>query len=100
MNISLFKHRSRAQVLQCLWSMSKGSDMSQDPHFLSFETDALKVELLESSEKDVNFFGDGEVFHQSCRSWDIKILPKSLLVYCMEKESSFLSYCSQVTLTQ
>ena len=107
-NVSLFKHKSRSQVLQCLWSMSKGNNMSDDPHFITFETDKMTVEVLSSNDKNINFFGDGEIFEESNKllrpnltknKWDIEVLPKSLLVYCMEKESSFLSYSSQVTLS-
>ncbi len=101
-NVSLFKHKSRAQVLQCLWSMSKGDDMKSDPHFITFETDKLRVEVIDTPSQDIKFFGDGEIFEatrQDTKAWEIEVLPKSLLVYTMEKHSSFLSYSSHVTLS-
>lgn len=98
LNVVLFKHKSRAQVLQCLWNMSKGNDMTKDPNFISFETKKMKVEVLNCNAK-VEFFGDGEIFQGETKTWDIEVLPESLLVYTMEKQSSFLSYSSHVTLS-
>lgn len=103
-NVSIFGHKNRAQVLQCLWSMAKGGNLENDPHLISFETDKLEVELLDSTEEDVHFFGDGEVFNSTPASlssgnkWEIEVLPQSLLVYCMEKENAFLSMTNQVSL--
>lgn len=103
MNISVFKHTSRAQIIQCLWNMSKGEDIVDDPNFISFETDSVKIEVIDSNDSTVDFFGDGEIFNRPSkeveRVWDIKVKPQSLLVYCMEEESSFLSYSSQVSLS-
>ncbi len=99
LNVVLFKHKNRAQVLQCLWNMSKGNDMTKDPNFISFETKKMKVEVLDCNVKNVDFFGDGEIFQGETKSWDIEVLPQSLLVYTMEKQSSFLSYSSHVTLS-
>lgn len=99
LNVALFKHSNRAQVAQCMWNMSKGKDMSFDQNFISFETKKIKIEILETNDKNVSFFGDGEIFEGPGQSWDIEVLPKSLLVYTMEKQSSFLAYSSQVTLS-
>lgn len=99
LNVVLFKHSNRAQVLQCLWNMSKGKDMQRDPNFISFETSKIRIEVLDRKDKSVDFFGDGEIFKSDTLSWDIEVLPQSLLVYTMEEQSSFLSYSSHVTLT-
>jgi len=99
MNITVFKHPNRMKAIQCLWALSKGKCLKEDPHFLTFTTQKMKVEILDADE-EMTFFGDGEIFNShNNKVWEIEVIPQSLLVYTMENYSSFLTYSSHVTLS-
>ena len=94
-NVTAFTHKNRGQLIQCLWSMGLGKDLSNDPKVINFETDFLEVELLEK--QSVAFFGDGEVLSKTHR-WEIEVLPQSLLVYA-QGEKDIVDMVNEVTLS-
>lgn len=94
-NVTAFTHKNRGQLIQCLWAMGQGKDLSDDPKVINFETDRLEVELM--GHEDVSFFGDGEILSKT-KSWQIEVLPQSLLVYA-QGEKDMVDMVNEVTLS-
>ncbi len=103
-NVTAFTHKSKRRLIQCLWNMASGKNVHEfDPYIISFETKKLKITLQDENIEglknsgELSFFGDGEIFAKG-RSWDIEMVPSSLLVYGADGESSLLDTVNEVTL--
>ncbi len=94
-NVTAFTHKSRTSIAQCLWAMANKEKVVNDPNLISFESRKVKIELLDDTE--LPFFGDGEVFGHE-KTWEVEMVPKSLLVYSQLGESSLLNEVNEVTL--
>lgn len=81
-NITIFKHKNRLQFAQAMLRFSQGQDSVFDSNIISFETSSAVITNL-TKDRDLNFFGDGEVFHKesSEQYWEINNLKKALTVY-------------------
>lgn len=95
-NVTAFTHKNRGRLIQCLYNMGMGNDISEDDGIISFETDYLEVELLEGP--SIPFFGDGEII-ENARKWEIEVLPNSLLVYSQSHGTSLIDVVNEVTLS-
>ncbi|HYX31675.1 MAG TPA: diacylglycerol kinase family protein [Oligoflexus sp.] len=79
-NVSIFTHHHLCQLLTGLYRVRQHIPPSNDPRMLSFETDHLEIELLDSKDQKMAFYGDGELL-TSARRLEIGIKPQSLRVY-------------------
>ncbi|MCR9205848.1 MAG: NAD(+)/NADH kinase [Halobacteriovoraceae bacterium] len=95
-NVTAFTHKNRGKLIQCLWNMGMGVDLTEDEDVITFETDYLEVELL--NDKNIPFFGDGEIL-ESSKKWEIEILPSSLLVYSQGEGNGLIDVVNEVTLS-
>jgi len=95
-NVTVFTQKNRGSLIQSLWVMGQGGDITNIPGVLTFETDHLNVELIEGD--DANFFGDGEILSHA-KEWEIKCLPNSLLVYSRNEDFNPLDITNEVTLS-
>lgn len=93
-NLMAFTHKSKRRLIHCLWQMAMGENF-EDPHIVSFETKKATIELMDGPE--LSFFGDGEIFEKG-KSWDIEVLPSSLLVYGHNGGPGLVDSVNEVTL--
>jgi diacylglycerol kinase family enzyme len=77
MNITIFKHQNRFQLIICILKIFTGNYPYNDKFLVSFETEAAQVDLFGDN---ITFFGDGEIFNQS-KNWDIKCHANFLSVF-------------------
>lgn len=96
-NVILTTHKSRQKFIRCVLGIAAGFYPSNDPDFISFETSKLKVTHLEPT-RSLNFFGDGEIFDENEKTWDIEIEPRALKVYSRCTEKTYMSLCNEVSL--
>lgn len=94
-NVTVFTHKNRGRLIQCLWNMGQGLDPAKDSQVLTFETSSLEIELLEGD--PLNFFGDGETIEEG-KNWKIDVMPQSLLVYA-QGEKDIVDSVNEVTLS-
>lgn len=59
-NITLFLHQNKIDLMKCTLMMMTGRYPKNDPNLVSFETDKLTINSLDG--KPIEFFGDGEIF--------------------------------------
>lgn len=78
-NMVLLTHPTRALLVNCFLQVLRGKYPVNDPHFISLETDAVKLKFGH----DVEFFGDGEVFMAS-DEFDIRVAPDALNVFSLK----------------
>lgn len=78
-NVTIFTHPKWTQLVTAIYRVKEGIPVDDDPHVLSFETDALEVTALEEGEL-LNFFGDGE-FLSSAPVLDIRMHRQGLRVF-------------------
>ena len=77
-NVILVTHQNRAQLINCVIKVSMGHFPENDPNFITFETDKIEIESLES-EKGI-FFGDGEILGQGPK-WEVEVVKDCLKVF-------------------
>jgi diacylglycerol kinase family enzyme len=77
-NVTVFKHKSRLELINCLIKILLGNFPLNDPDLISFETKEVNIKLL--GKRTLSFFADGEVFPKT-KSWHIKIHPEYLSVF-------------------
>jgi diacylglycerol kinase (ATP) len=77
-NVTIFLHDNRFDFIKSSSSFLRGQFPENDKKIIQFETDSLKMMSL--SDKELNFFGDGEGFTPS-KELNISIIPKGLVVY-------------------
>lgn len=94
-NITIFKHQNRLELIQCLVKILSGNYPVNDKNLISFETKNTKIELIDDQE--ISFFGDGEIFEQNT-VWDIKCHPEFLSVFSPKDQKEMVNLCTQVTL--
>ena len=94
-NITIFKHKSRADLIQCFLKILNGNYPHDDKNILSFETSKAKISLV--NKERLSFFGDGEILNQDS-TWDIQCHPNFLSVFAPNSESELLNICTQVSL--
>ncbi|MDD4972931.1 MAG: diacylglycerol kinase family protein [Bacteriovorax sp.] len=93
-NITVFKHQNRLELIQCILKILSGNYPLNDKNLISFETTAVKIDLIDDDK--ISFFGDGEILNQST-SWDIKCHHQFLSVFS-PKDQKEINLCTQVTL--
>ena len=94
-NITIFKHQNRIELIQCILKILNGNYPSDDKNLVSFETDKAKIDLID--DKKIAFFGDGEIFGQET-SWDIRCHPGFLSVFSPKDQKEMVNLCTQVSL--
>ncbi|WP_127716192.1 diacylglycerol kinase family protein [Halobacteriovorax sp. HLS] len=100
-NVTIFKHKSNRQFINCCYKMATGEYPYGDPNLISFETDSIQLENLDLDNR-LDFFGDGEIFCSDADSkqvWNIESCPKSLKVYSKDDEKSLLNLKNEVCLS-
>lgn len=100
-NVTIFKHTDHKKFLRCCYKMAMNQYPYGDPDVVSFETSRMQIENL-MPEKEIFFFGDGEVLNSSADSnnlWDISVNPCSLKVYSKDDEKSLVNLRNEVTLS-
>ncbi len=100
-NVTILKHKSHKSFIQCCYKMAIGEYPYADSDIISFETDSITIENM-NPEKEIPFFGDGEVFENSkenTQKWEVSICPRSLKVYTQDDEKSLVSLCNEVNLS-
>lgn len=78
-NLVLLTHPTRSLLVNCFLKVLRGKFPEDDPHFITVETDAVKLKFATPTE----FFGDGEVFMES-KEFDIRVAPGALNVYSLK----------------
>ncbi len=78
-NVSILKHASRANLIECITKIALQVPINNDPDFIQFETKKIKIKSSNPN-SPFPFFGDGEVFKAESE-YDIEIAPKALKVY-------------------
>jgi diacylglycerol kinase family enzyme len=94
-NITIFKHQNRLELIQCIVKISNGNYPADDKNLVSFETTQAKIDLLD--EEKLTFFGDGEVFGDST-SWDIKCHHKFLSVFSPKDQNDMVNLCTDASI--
>lgn len=94
-NITIFKHQNRLELVQCILKILQGTVPTNDKNLISFETEAIKIELFD--EETLSFFGDGEILNQA-KKWDIKCHPNFLSVFSPKDQKEMVNICTQVSL--
>lgn len=94
-NITIFKHKNRLELIQCILKILNGNYPTSDKNLISFETTSAKIDLLE--DEALSFFGDGEIFKQA-KSWDIVCHPGFLSVFYPKDQKDMVNFCTQVSL--
>jgi diacylglycerol kinase family enzyme len=97
-NVTILKHSSRLKFIQTIAALAVGYYPASDSDFITFETRQLSMKLNDPS-KSLKFFGDGEVFDQETREWNISIEPQALKVYSRVNEKSLLNVNNEVHLS-
>lgn len=92
-NITILKHENRLELINCLLSILNGNFPKNDKNLISFETNEVKIDLLDGAE-NLSFFGDGETFNQA-DSWHIKCYPQFLNVFSPKDQTDFASFIGQ-----
>lgn len=77
-NVTIFLHENKLDFIKSASAFLRGQYPENDKKLVSFETNSLKLTSLNN--KDLSFFGDGEMF-KSSKELDISIVPKGLVVY-------------------
>lgn len=77
-NVTIFLHDNRLDFIKSSSSFLRGQFPENDKKIIQFETESLKMMSL--SEKELNFFGDGEAFTPA-KELDIGLVPRGLVVY-------------------
>ncbi len=95
-NITIFKHTNRLELVSALIKILNNDFPYDDKNIVSFETDRVKIELLEEK-NGLSFFGDGEVFKEE-RVWDIKLYPQFLTVFSPNDQRDLTNICTKVSL--
>lgn len=95
-NVSFLTHTNRADFIRCAWRVMKGDFPSDDPRFVTFETEELFIKNL--TKKKIHFFGDGEVFKEAYE-WHVKIKAKALTVFAKDASKEMADLCNEVTLS-
>lgn len=95
-NITIFKHTNRLELVSALIKILNNDFPYDDKNIVSFETDRVKIELLEDK-NGLSFFGDGEVFKEE-RVWDIKLYPQFLTVFSPNDQRDLTNICTKVSL--
>lgn len=78
-NLVLLTHPTRALLVNCFLKVLRGKFPKDDPHFISVETDAVKLKFATATP----FFGDGEIFMDS-EEFDIRVAPHALNVFSLK----------------
>jgi len=94
-NLTIFKHTNRLELISCLVKILNNDFPTDDKNLRSLEIDQVKIELLEN--KDLAFFGDGEVFERT-KVWDIKLYPNFLTVFSPKDQEDLTNICTKVSL--
>lgn len=81
-NVTIFKHSNRLELVRCLVQILLGTIPTDDPNLVIFETQDLKIDLIDTGK--LSFFGDGEIFSEA-NSWKIRIHPEYLSVFDFNK---------------
>jgi diacylglycerol kinase family enzyme len=76
-NVTLFLHRNKMDLMKCTLMMMAGHYPKNDPNLVSFETDKVTINSLDG--KPLEFFGDGETFEPN-PILDISVSHKALEV--------------------
>jgi YegS/Rv2252/BmrU family lipid kinase len=94
-NITIFKHQNRLELIQCILKILHGHYPKDDKNLISFETEKIKIDLLD--DESLAFFGDGEILNHS-NSWDIRCHPNFLSVFSPKDQTDMINLCTQVSL--
>jgi YegS/Rv2252/BmrU family lipid kinase len=94
-NITIFKHQNRLELIQCILKILHGHYPKDDKNLISFETEKIKIDLLD--EDSLAFFGDGEILNHS-NSWNIRCHPNFLSVFSPKDQTDMINLCTQVSL--
>ena len=78
-NVTILKHSNRLELISCFLKILSGNFPSNDPDYISFETNEIQIQLLDE-EQGLKFFGDGETFEEA-KNWHIKCYANFLNVY-------------------
>ncbi|MCO4753290.1 MAG: hypothetical protein KC478_02355 [Bacteriovoracaceae bacterium] len=87
-NVTIFKHKSKKELLQCAYNILRGSYPYDDKNLISFETESLKVKELNG--QSLPFFGDGEILDND-GTFEIKAHPRALEVCAYFEDVSYAS---------
>lgn len=93
-NVLIFKHENRLELISCILNIMKGQFPKNDKNLISFETDHVKISLLDNN-NGLNFFGDGEVFSKTTH-WDIKCYPQFLNVFSPKDQTNSNDFSGQM----
>lgn len=96
-NVTILSHPNRQRLIQCMLTVASGNLPVNDPYFQSFETDSLEIENL-NPEKEVPFFGDGEVFDNERQKWNITVSKNALKVYSLDPNNDLVDLVNEVSL--
>lgn len=91
-SVAILKHQNRNALFRCIYRIAAGRDIRDDEDFIEFETKEIKMRNV-GKEKDMVFFGDGEIFEIS-DTYHAKIAPASLKVFrpCLSLEKKKHDY--------
>ncbi|NOT80633.1 MAG: hypothetical protein HOP07_16725 [Bacteriovoracaceae bacterium] len=94
MNVTIFKHENRLELINCILKIMNGAYPKDDKNLFSFETEQVKISLLDGAE-NLAFFGDGEVFKPE-REWNIRCHPNFLSVFSPKDQIDLNNFSGQI----
>ncbi len=77
-NVIVLTHKSRKDLISCVLNVALEKMPLDDPHFYTFETSKLSLEM-KNGEK-VSFFGDGEILGHS-EKFEIEVMKQALTLF-------------------
>jgi hypothetical protein len=83
------------ELVRCILKILNGNYPQNDKNLISFETTAVKINLIDDGK--ISFFGDGEILNQST-SWDIKCHHHYLSVFSPKDQKDTINLCTQGSL--
>ena len=94
-NITILKHQNRLELIECIVKILRGDFPTNDSNLISFETNEVKIDLLD--DEIMNFFGDGEILSTS-NSWNIRCHADFLNVYSPKDQAELMNFCAEASL--
>lgn len=94
-NVTILTHHNFFSLVKCIIRIVKGDLPTDDPDFITFETDHLHMKSLNGDA--VDFFGDGEIFDKT-NEWDVTIEKRALRVFAKKGSLDFSDFVREVTL--